>query len=205
MDQFSTAASEERCTAGSLVANVPFFGDASVDDQIWVTGAAITALTLPGAMFGNGTVTYTLTPALPTGLSFANTTRTISGTPTATAAAATYTLTATDTDSDTATLTFRIETAANATPAFATGATIADQSWVTHNAITSLTLPGGHRRQWRADLYTDPGPAGRSEPGRRHPHHNRHPHRNSGADHPYLDSGGCRQQHRKRRYSQPDL
>ena len=141
MDQFSTAASEERCTAGSLVANVPFFGDASVDDQVWVTGAAITDLVLPAASGGNGTVTYSLTPALPTGLSFTAATRTISGTPTAAAAAATYTLTATDTDSDTATLTFRIETAANAVPAFATGATIADQSWATHNAITSLTLP----------------------------------------------------------------
>ena len=141
MDQFSTAASEERCSTGSLVANVPFFGDASVDDQIWVTGTAITDLVLPAASGGNGTVTYSLAPALPTGLSFAAATRTISGTPTATAAAATYTLTATDTDSDTATLTFRIETAANATPAFATGATIADQSWVTHNGITRLTLP----------------------------------------------------------------
>ncbi len=144
MDQFSTPASGERCSAGSLVANAPFFGDASVDDQFWVLGTALN-LVLPEATGGNGAITYSLTPlTLPTGISFTASSRILSGTPTAAKVAATYTYTATDTDGDTATLTFRIETGADAAPAFAANAAnaaIAEQTWLTGTAITDLTLP----------------------------------------------------------------
>ncbi len=141
MDQFSTPASAVRCSTGVLVTNVPFFGDASVDNQVWVTGTAITDLILPAATGGNGAVTYSLTPSLPAGLSFTAATRTISGAPAATVAKTTYTYAATDTDGDTNTLTFRIEAAVNAVPAFAANAAIAEQTWLTGTAITALTLP----------------------------------------------------------------
>ncbi len=114
MDQFSTPASEgPLCSAGVLVSNVPFFDNTSVADQVWATGKAITDLVLPAATGGNGAVTYSLTPALPAGLSFTAATRTISGTPTATVAKTAYALTATDADGDTSTLTFGIETGAD--------------------------------------------------------------------------------------------
>ena len=52
---------------------------------------AIDTLTLPAATGNNGsTITYALSPALPTGLSFDATNRTISGTPTGTESPATY-------------------------------------------------------------------------------------------------------------------
>ena len=91
------------------------FGDATVSDQSYTKDTAITTLTLPkakrsgdGASTTVGTITYTLSPALPAGLSFDAAARTISGTPTALAASAGYTYTATYGD-DTATLSFAIE------------------------------------------------------------------------------------------------
>ncbi len=144
MDQFSTpAASGDLCSTGSQVTNAPFFGDASVDDQVWVTGTAIAALVLPEAMFGNGTLTYSLIPtSLPTGLSFDAVTRTISGTPTATTSQpSSYVWSVADDDGDTTTLLFDIEISADAKPAFATEAAIADQTWITGTAITDLVLP----------------------------------------------------------------
>ena len=140
MDQFSTPASEQKCSTGSLVNDAPTFGDASVADVVWLTGNAVN-LVLPQASGGNGALTYSLTPALPTGLSFTAATRTISGTPTAATAEATHTLTATDTDGDTDTLAFAMAVEVDAAPAFATNASIADQIWVVGRAIADLTPP----------------------------------------------------------------
>ena len=141
-DQHSTPNNEERCSIGAPVVNAPSFGDASVAEQFWITGTAITNLVLPESSGGNGTITYSLSPAtLPTGITFTAATRTLSGTPTAAKAAATYAYTATDTDGDTDTLRFSIAAGANAVPAFATDATIADQAWMAGTAITPLSLP----------------------------------------------------------------
>ena len=54
--------------------------------------------TLPGASSGNGTLRYSISPALPSGLAFNSSTRVLSGRPTAAQAAATYTYKVTDTD-----------------------------------------------------------------------------------------------------------
>ena len=122
-------------------ASVPDFGDAVVDSRIWLTDTALN-LTLPEVTGGNGTITYSLAPTtLPAGLSFDADTRTLSGTPTTASAAAEYTLTATDLDGDTDTYTFTAAVQADAAPAFAANATIADQTWATGNAITALVLP----------------------------------------------------------------
>ena len=59
-----------------------------------------TTLTLPEASGGNGALTYTLTPALPAGLSFAADARTISGMPTMAASMQTYTYTVMDSDAN---------------------------------------------------------------------------------------------------------
>ena len=93
------------------------FGDATVANQAWTKGTAITTLTLPratrssdGASATVGAITYSLSPALPAGLSFDAAARTISGTPTAAKAQTTYGYTATY-GTDTATLSFTITVA----------------------------------------------------------------------------------------------
>ena len=86
----------------------PSFGSATVSDQAYFVSTAITSLTLPAATGGDGTITYTLTPALPTGLTYNATARTITGTASAVAGATAYTYTATDTANATATLMFSI-------------------------------------------------------------------------------------------------
>ena len=68
----------------------------------------ISPVALPGARGGDAPLRYGLSPALPDGLSFDETTRVVSGTPAETMAATVYTLTATDADGDAATLTFTI-------------------------------------------------------------------------------------------------
>jgi len=65
-----------------------------ISPQTYLKGVAITALTPTNS--GGSVVSYTISPALPAGLSFDATTGTISGTPTANSAAATYTITATN-------------------------------------------------------------------------------------------------------------
>ena len=89
----------------------PSFGAATIESRQLQINGAITPIVLPTASGGDGTVTYTLTPAtLPAGLTWTASTRIISGTPTTAAAATTYTWTATDGDADTATLTFSLTT-----------------------------------------------------------------------------------------------
>ena len=100
-------------------------------------------MTLPAATASTGSpsVTYTLSPSLPAGLSFDAAARTVTGTPTAAAASASYTYTAGATDYTSATLTFSIVVAEPA-PALSFGdAAIADQSYVKDTAIDTLNLP----------------------------------------------------------------
>ncbi len=90
-----------------------FASSATIADKTFTVDAEITAFTLPEATGGNGTISYALTPDLPTGLSLDESTREVSGTPTAAAAEATYTWRASDSDSNTAnsdssTLTFML-------------------------------------------------------------------------------------------------
>ena len=111
-------------------------------DLIWLTDRDL-SLTLPAAIGGNGAITYSLSPALSnsSGLSFDAATRTLSGRPALSVGTGNYTLTATDADGDTDTLTFRAGVQADAAPAFAANATIANQTWTSHLVITDLVLP----------------------------------------------------------------
>ena len=138
----------------------PSFGDATVANQAYTVDTEIPQLTLPTATGGNGDgITYTLTPALPAGLTFTAADRTIIGTPTAVATAATYTYTAADGDStggtgDEDSLTFSITVEAAAIPA--TGFTVsvvgdsdnaavseAREGTTTPVAVTATPTPAG--------------------------------------------------------------
>ncbi|MDE2807006.1 MAG: putative Ig domain-containing protein [Gemmatimonadota bacterium] len=121
----------------------PFFSaDASIADQTYTVGTAIADLVLPEAAGGDGELTYSIS-ALPAGLVFDSTTRTLSGTPTeATNGAVAIAYTATDDDDDTALLTFTITSAEEgAALAFSAGASIADQTYTVGTAIADLVLP----------------------------------------------------------------
>ena len=117
------------------------------NDQTYTIGQTITALTLPAATGGTGTLTYTLRDAggndvdttdnaVP-GLSFDNTAtvRTLTGTPT-TAATTALTYTVTDENSSAAEVTFSI-TVADVVALTDTG----DQTYTMGQIITALTLP----------------------------------------------------------------
>ena len=79
---------------------------AAPGNRTYTVGTVIGALTLPEATGGNGTLTYSLSPEVP-GLSFDDTTRRLSGTPSAAGTHA-MTYTVTDEDGDTDTLRFAI-------------------------------------------------------------------------------------------------
>ncbi len=117
---------------------VPSFGSQTIDNQSWTDGLAITSFTLPTATGGDGSLTYTLSPALPSGVSRHATTRVVSGTPGAGMARTEYTWTATDSDGDKVSLTFDIEV--DSLPSFGTQ-TIPDQVWTKGKDITPLTFP----------------------------------------------------------------
>ncbi len=115
----------------------PVFIEAT-DPQTYRQNKAI-ELTLPEAIDGEGTVTYTLTE-LPDGLSFDAETRIISGTPTTVTEKAIYTVTATDEDGDTGEMSFFITVVGNVAPSFG-DASVDAQSYMRKQAIESLTLP----------------------------------------------------------------
>ena len=74
----------------------PTFGTATVPPQRYTQGVAVTTAALPAASGGEGTLAYTVSPGLPSGLTFDAATRVIAGTPLAATPAAPYALVATD-------------------------------------------------------------------------------------------------------------
>ena len=118
----------------------PDFGSETIADQHYTSDVAITALQLPQATHGNGTLSYSVSPALPAGLNFDASTRQITGTPTASQSAKVYTYKAADMDGDEATLTFTITVVENTAPGFG-GATIPEQVYAQNFAISTLQLP----------------------------------------------------------------
>ena len=112
-----------------------------VANQTYTIDRAVN-LTLPGAVGGTGSYTYTLTgPSggnLPVGLAFAAGTRILSGTPT-TLGDTVLTYTATDANSNSDTMTFTV-TVAEPFVNLAVS-TLSDVNYVVNQPITSLTLP----------------------------------------------------------------
>lgn len=80
---------------------------ATISNKSWTHNKAISSFRLPAATDGDGTLSYSLSPALPSGVTRSN--FTVRGTPSALKASTQYTWTATDRDGDTATRTFTIE------------------------------------------------------------------------------------------------
>ena len=78
----NAAATFNNQPATHLALAAPSFADDTGDDQSWTVGTAITAVQVPTAQ-GNPTPTYAVVGALPSGFSFNNSTRVLSGTPTA--------------------------------------------------------------------------------------------------------------------------
>ena len=117
-----------------------FADDASIADQIYTMGTAITPLTLPQITPGDSATTYTLTPAI-AGLTLDPASRVLTGAPTTIAAVTQYTYTASDADDDIDTLTFNITVEANTAPAIAGGGTIPEQNFIANVAIEPVTLP----------------------------------------------------------------
>ena len=115
------------------------FGAGVIANQAWVVGTA-ESLTLPEATGGTGTITYSLSPTLPAGVTFTSASRVLAGTPTGRFTSATFTYTATDGNSDTVELTFTIVVTAVAITF--NPASFANQSWTVGTAV-ALTLPQG--------------------------------------------------------------
>ena len=84
------------------------FGSETIVNQAWEVGTAITSLTLPEATGGTGTITYSLSPTVPAGVSFTAGTRILSGNPTARFRLMTFIYTATDANNNTVELMFTI-------------------------------------------------------------------------------------------------
>ena len=111
----------------------PSFGGATIPDRTWVKAEPIEALTLPEAS-GGGALTYALTPSPPDGVTFTESTRTLSGTPTALQAATEYAYTATDGGGGSAELRFTIEVEE---------ASVDDASFVSVSGLPSRMAAGG--------------------------------------------------------------
>ena len=142
----------------------PTFGDAQMPPQRYRKGTEIDPLTLPAATGGDGSLTYTLSPALPEGLEYtapvdATSGGTLTGTPAVSAQAAAYTVTVTDSDGDTATLEFTLEVEQELKPTFG-NAQVPPQRYMQDTEIARLALPaatGGNGPLVYA--LTGPGPA----------------------------------------------
>ena len=125
---------------------VPSFADVPVADQLYVTGKAISTLTLPELTLGNGANDdhdYSWDPALPAGLELVDAdpaSLTVSGTPTAASSQTSYTLTVTDVDGDPASVSVKITVEGAASPSFAS-TEVEDQLYLKDEPITALVLP----------------------------------------------------------------
>ena len=98
----------ETLSVTTLADTAPTFAPGTtIPAQIWTVDTPVN-LTLPGATGGDGTLSYTLTPALPTGVTLNASTRVVSGTPTSATSTTAYTWRTTDSDSDTAALFFSV-------------------------------------------------------------------------------------------------
>ena len=108
-----------------------------MDNRTFTVNRPVASLVLPEATGGATPYTYAVEPALPAGLSFDVSSRTISGTPTAVTPAASYMYWVTDHSGNAASLTFTVEVV----PAVSFGDMIADLSFARAQPIDPLVLP----------------------------------------------------------------
>ncbi|MCY4674825.1 MAG: leucine-rich repeat domain-containing protein, partial [Bacteroidetes bacterium] len=108
-----------------------------VDNRAFTVNRPVASLVLPEATGGATPYTYVLEPALPSGLDFEPSLRTISGTPTAVTSAASYMYSVADNSGNVASLGFTLEVV----PAVSFGDMIADLSFARAQPIDPLVLP----------------------------------------------------------------
>ena len=111
----------------------------SVANQSWVVGTAISR-TLPAGSGGVGTLTASLSPTTPAGVSFTASTRALAGNPTASFTSTTFTYTMTDAEGESESITFTIVVTAGLITLSFGSETISNQAWVAGTAV-SVTLP----------------------------------------------------------------
>jgi hypothetical protein len=106
-----------------------------------LTATTPTSFTPITATGGTGAITYSVSPALPAGLTLNPTTGAITGTPTSASASGTYTITATDSNGATSTATFTlvVNAAVSATTAVSSSVLTASKS----TTFTPVTATGG--------------------------------------------------------------
>ena len=119
---------------------IPVFSDTTVAAQVYWQHREIEAVTLPQATGGDGTLTYTLAPDLPEGLTFDAETRMLSGTPVKAMDAMTYTLTATDGNGDEVHVMFTLEVP-DLVPTFGDTTTTLAARYLVNQQIEPLALP----------------------------------------------------------------
>ena len=105
----SEGAQAELTFSIAVLLTLPPYFPASVDSYTFTQEQDIGAQTLPEAAGGAGGFTYSLSPALPEGMSFDPASRALTGAPAATSESAEYTYTATDSEGAQAELTFTIQ------------------------------------------------------------------------------------------------
>ena len=114
----------------------PSFGTVSIPPQMFVVGVDVSVALPEAVSIGNGSAAYSLSPELPSGLSYAADMRSITGNPTEALPPTAYTYTVTDSDGDAVPLVFTI---AVYTPVEV--GEIDDLAFTANKPITALILP----------------------------------------------------------------
>ena len=125
----------------NLTVSGPVSATTSVSNTTLTESHASTAFAPVTGTGGTGTLTYSVLPVLPTGLSF-STAGVVSGTPTVTSTATIYTVTVTDTNSATATATFSLTVTGSVSAATAVSSTTLTENHVAAS-FTPVTGAGG--------------------------------------------------------------
>lgn len=116
-----------------------FSADASISDREFISDSAIDPIRLPNAMGGNGSLSYDLSPDLPSGLVLDMTSFEISGTPDKAMPRTEYTWSVQDIDGDATTLSFNLEVIQDEQPAF--DERISEKEYTARTPIDAFTLP----------------------------------------------------------------
>ena len=119
-----------------------FPSSAKIEDQIFLQNDLIKPIDLPAARGGDGELTYSLSPNLPTGLTLQLAERQIAGTPTVVLSRTTFTWRVTDEENASADLTFDMSVLEDFQPRFETALTNIDESIVAGSAVAPIKLPG---------------------------------------------------------------
>ncbi len=128
----------------ALTVNGPVTATTTIATKALTAGTAATAFTPVTSAGGTGARTYTISPALPSGLSIAGATGEISGTPAAASGPTTFTVTATDTVGGSAGSTFSltVNAALNSSVAVASKALTINRAAIAFTPVTRVANTG---------------------------------------------------------------